>query len=335
MSAPADLTPASAVDDAASARAALRPTKPFYWSLRRELWENRSILIAPLAVAAVMLFGGVVGVFSHHTVTAVRTTATVTQNGAAVTRGAHVAMAMTPAQKAALANVPYDFVGVALLVTLFIVALFYCLGALHNERRDRSILFWKSLPVSDLTTVSAKAVLPLAILPAVVLAITLAVQLVMLLLSAATTAAQGKDAAAVLAQAPIASMPLLVLYALVALTLWWAPLYAWLLLVSGWARRGAFLWAVLPPLLVAVTEKIAFDTGYVSSLISYRLMGGFHQAFVIPTKAEWQAGTALPDGLPQMDPGKFLATPGLWVGLVVAAAFFAAAVWLRRRREPV
>jgi ABC-2 type transport system permease protein len=130
-------------------------------------------------------------------------------------------------------------------------------------------------------------------------------------------------------------MALVVLYGLTALTLWWAPVYGWLLLISGWARRAPFLWAVLPPLLLAMVEKIAFNTNTVGSLIQYRLLGGFQQAFVVPTKAAMKAGTAFPQGLPQLDPGKFLSTPGLWIGLAVAAAFLAAAVWLRRYREPI
>ncbi|MFI4963749.1 MAG: hypothetical protein ACHP9T_00140 [Caulobacterales bacterium] len=336
MSAPSDISPDASAVAAAPAPAALRPTRPLYWSVRRELWENRSIYIAPLVVAAVVLLGIILGlVAGPHTVTTVRTTSTVVENGAAVTQGAHLVVAATPAERAAMAAIPYDFAAMALAVTLFIVAVFYCLGALHNERRDRSILFWKSLPVSDVRTVAAKAILPLAVLPPVVFVITLATQVIMLLLNAGSLVAHGKTLGAVWTQPPVGSMALVVLYGLTALTLWWAPVYGWLLLISGWARRAPFLWAVLPPLLLAMVEKIAFNTNTVGSLIQYRLLGGFQQAFVVPTKAAMKAGTAFPQGLPQLDPGKFLSTPGLWIGLAVAAAFLAAAVWLRRYREPI
>jgi len=328
MSAPADITPGASPEAAAAARADLRPTKPLYWSVRRELWENRSIVIAPLAVAAVMLFGALVAAFVRHTVTAVRTTTTMAQGARVTTKGVTVLHGSSAAGWA-------ESSGVALLVTLFIVAVFYCLGALHNERRDRSILFWKSLPVSDLTTVAAKAIVPLAILPLTVLGITLATQLLVLLINTASIAARGGNVAELWTQAPLASLPLVVVYTLATATLWWAPLYGWLLLVSGWARRAPFLWAVLPPLLVALAEKIAFGTGYVSSMISYRLLGVLQQAFVVPTKAAFKAGTAFPGGLPEMDPAKFLSTPGLWIGLAVAGAFLAAAIWLRRYREPI
>lgn len=314
----------------------LAKTRPFYWSVRRELWENRSVFLAPLAVAGVILFGGLVAaIVGPHGKATVHTSTTVVENGSVVVHSAELAATMTPEQRAALAAIPYDFVAMALIVTLFIVAVFFSLGALHNERRDRSVLFWKSLPVSDRITVLSKAIVPLAVLPAVALVITLATQLVMLLLSAVTLTAHHKSVADLWAQGSVASMPLLVVYALAALTLWWAPVYAWLMLISGWAKRAPFLWAVLPPLFLALAEKIALGTETVWSLILYRIGGGFQQAFVVPTKAAMKAGTAFPNGLPQLDPGKFVATPALWVGLAVAAALFAACVWLRRRSDPI
>jgi ABC-2 type transport system permease protein len=314
----------------------LARTRPFYWSVRRELWENRSVFVAPLAVAGVILFGGLVAaIVGPHSKATVHTSTTVVQNGSVVVHSAELAARMTPGQRTALAAIPYDFVAMALIVTLFIVAVFFSLGALHNERRDRSVLFWKSLPVSDRVTVLSKAIIPLAVLPAVALTITLATQLVMLLLSTVALTAHGKSAADLWAQGSVASMPLLVVYVLATLTLWWAPVYAWLMLISGWAKRAPFLWAVLPPLFLALAEKIALGTENVWSLIVYRVMGGFQQAFVVPTLATMKAGTAFPNGLPQLDAGKFVATPGLWVGLAVAAALFAACVWLRRRSDPI
>ena len=129
-------------------------------------------------------------------------------------------------------------------------------------------------------------------------------------------------------------MSLVLLYGLTVLALWYAPIYGWLLLVSGWARRTTFLWAVLPPLALCVVEKIAFNTSYFASMLAYRL-GGFDDAFSV--KAHGTAAHAEPPqvDLAQLDPARFLSTPGLWVGLAFAAAFLAAAVWQRRRREPI
>src|SRR5688500_17749162 len=112
------------------------------------------------------------------------------------------------------------------------VALIYSLDALHGERRDRSILFWKSLPVSDRTTVLAKAAIPLVVLPVLVAAIVGATQLSMLLVSTVALLADVSSLSAVWGRLPLLRLWLAVAYALVASTLWLSPLYAWLLLVS-------------------------------------------------------------------------------------------------------
>jgi ABC-2 type transport system permease protein len=100
-------------------------------------------------------------------------------------------------------------------------------------------------------------------------------------------------------------------------------------MVSAWAKRVAFLWAVGPPLGLCVIEALAFHTAYLWSLLTYRLTGAYAEAFVAPKPGQ------APISLDQLDPLKFLSRPGLWVGLLAAAIFLAAAVWLRRRRDPI
>jgi len=138
------------------------PTRPLYWSVRRELWENRSIYIAPLIVAAFEVFG-----FAISTI------------GLAERRRA--VLLLDPAHQRAAIEQPYDLAAMMIIFIAFIVGVFYCLDALHGERRDRSILFWKSLPVSDLTTVFSKAIIPLVVLPLVVFAIIACVHVIMVL----------------------------------------------------------------------------------------------------------------------------------------------------------
>src|SRR5438067_403122 len=123
---------------------------------------------------------------------------------------------------------------------------------------------------------------------------------------------------------------LILLYSLIALALWHAPIYGWLLLVSGWARRATFLWAVLPLLAISIFEKITFDTAHFIRLLGNRLTGFAAEAF------DFQ-GQHNPDihSLAQLTPGRYLSTPDLWIGLVFAAAFIFAAVRLRRYRGPI
>jgi ABC-2 type transport system permease protein len=205
---------------------------------------------------------------------------------------------------------------------------------MHNERRDRSILFWKSLPVPDLTTVLAKAIVPLAILPAVTLVVTFGTQLIMLAMGLADLTAHGKSTDPALS-VPLAEMSVVLVYALATLTLWWAPVYGWLLLVSVWARRAPFLWAVLPPIAVAIAEKVAFGTNRIGDVIMLRLIGGAGYAFESPPRGGMRPGTIPTIGVDQIDAGKFFSSPDLWIGLIVAVALLAATVWLRRDREPI
>jgi len=284
----------------------------FCWSVRRELWENRSLYIAPLAAAAVMLLGFLLG--AHRTL--------VSMPG------------LDPALQARGLARPYDAAAGVIMFTALIVAVFYCLGALHNERRDRSILFWKSLPVSDLVTVLSKASVPLVVLPLISFAIIIATGLVMIVLSTVILLLNGMSVIPLWTQLPLVQMSLVVLYGLAVISLWYAPIYGWLLLVSAWARRAAFLWALLPPLALCVVEKIAFDTSHVWGLIAYRF-GGFTDAFNHGAFSRRGQAAGVTDPLAQVDLAGFLATPGLWAGLAVAAAFLAAAVWLRHRREPL
>jgi ABC-2 type transport system permease protein len=310
MNTQSSAAPESPLDSQGIPPAALSATRPMYWSVRRELWENRSIYIAPLAAAAVFLFGFLISTIGlPHKMRAV--------------------LALDPAKQRTAIEMPYEIAAGLIMATALIVGVFYCLEALHGERRDRSILFWKSLPVSDLTTVLSKASIPLVVLQLLSFTITVATQLTMLLLSTAVLLGNGVSVATLWSQLSLFQMSVMLLYHLVTVhALWHAPIYGWLLLVSGWARRAAFLWAFLPPLAICVVEKIAFNTSHFAALLGHRLTGP--EAFTFKTSG----GMAM-DPLTHMDPGKFLSTPGLWMGLVFAAIFLAAAVRLRRYREPI
>jgi ABC-2 type transport system permease protein len=279
-------------------------TRPFYWSIWRELWENHSIYIAPSIVAAIILFGSFVGSFH-------------------LPGRRQNALLLDPAHRRAAIEMPYDIAAMMLIFTAFIVGVFYCLDALHGERRERSILFWKSLPVSDLTTVLSKMSVPLVVLPLVSLAIIVVTQFIMLLISTVALLPSGL-AASTWANFNLFQQSLILLYGLVAIALWHAPIYGWALLVSGWARRATFLWAILPLLAIGFFEKITFNTSYFASILKERLLGFAPEAFAFSAHT-----------VPQLTPERYLSSPGLWLGLIFAAAFVAAAARLRRYRGPL
>ena len=283
------------------------PTRPFYWSVRRELWENRSIYIAPLIVAIVVLFGFLVSTIG-------------------LPERRQAVLLLDPAKARAAIQAPYDMAAIMLILTAFIVGVFYCLDALHGERRDRSILFWKSLPVSDLTTLLSKATIPLAALPLVTFAIILAAQLVMVLWTSVLLVTHGMSPGSTWTNFNLFQQSFILLYGLVAIALWHAPIHGWALLVSGWARRATFLWAVVPFLAIGFFEKITFGTSHFASMLKDRLMGFAPKAFAFNANSM---------ECPQLTPGTYLSSPGLWFGLIFAGVFIAAAIRLRRYRGPL
>jgi ABC-2 type transport system permease protein len=311
MNTPSTAMPQSSPDSGTTApAAATMATRPLYWSVRRELWESRSIYIAPLLVAGIALVGFVISAI-----------------GLPARRRA--LLMLDPERARAAVEVPYDVAAMVLILTSFLVGAFYCLDALHGERRDRSILFWKSMPVSDLTTVLSKVAVPLVILPSITICLIAATQVAMMLVTDAMLLASGQSASTWTLY-PLFHHLSILLYGLIVLALWHAPIYGWLLLVSVWARRVTFLWAVLPLFAVSILERIGFGTAHFASLLKYRFIGGIGEAFAVRPH---DVNAVM--GMPEPEPLKFLASPGLWIGLVVAVLFLAAAIRLRRSREPI
>ena len=293
------------------AAASLSATRPFYWSVRRELWENRSIYLAPLGAAVLFLLGFLI--------TLVHLPAKMRGLSAMDQAHYHEAIAL-----------PYDIAAGLMMLIGIIVSVFYCADALHGERRDRSILFWKSLPVSDFTAVMAKAAVPLVIVPLLTFSIAVAMQIIMLLMSSAVLLANGMSIATLWTQLSLLQMILLMLYHIVtAHAIWPAPIYAWILLVSGWARRAVLLWAVLPIIAISGLEAIVFRTSHFAATVGSHLIGDTPAIVAAPSEM-------FPTNpMVHLSPGRFLTSPGLWVGLLLTAAFIAAAVRMRRCRGPI
>jgi len=277
-----------------------------YWSVRRELWENRSIYLAPLIGAGIVLVGLLLAL--------VRLPARLQQ------------AAPNSPELHQITDVPYVAAAIVLMAIQLVVAIFYSLDALYGERRDRSILFWKSMPVSDLTTVVSKASVPMLVLPVVTFVATVATQTVMLLVSSVVLAANGLSLSLLWDHLSLVEISRINFGHLVAFHgIWYAPLYAWLLLVSAWARRLPFLWATLPPIAIIVVERVAFNSAHFAVLLQTHFLGA--------------PDAAPPAGMPAMTMemlttpvGGLLLSPALWVGLAVSAAFLFGAMRLRRIR---
>ena len=298
--------------DAPRAEPAFRPaTRPFYWSVRRELMENRWIYVGQVAIASLFLLGYVVSL--HHLPVLM-----------------HATPGRDPMQYREAIAAPYDMAAAVMMAVLILMCLFYSADALHGERRDRSILFWKSLPVSDVTTVLAKAGVLLVVLPLLTFVVTVLLQFIMLLLNSVALAGSNYSVASLWGDLGIFQVWGQTLYHLLtAHALWPFPVFCWVILVSGWARRAVLLWAALPIIAIGAFEKIVFHTNFFITTVAIRLIGGG-----APT--DITHGEMMPFGpMTQLTPIRFLGAPGLWIGFVCAAVFLTVAIRLRRYQGPI
>jgi ABC-2 type transport system permease protein len=303
----------------------------FVAQLRRELWEHPALYLAPLVIAvlsvlliAVMMLPGIGADGSVQLVI----------HGLDPDDRGFAAAGMTGAL---LAFLP------AFLLPLLVIVSFYLLDCLSAERRDRSILFFKSLPVSDLTTVAAKLVTALLVAPAIALAALLVTQLSALLLASLSMA--GVDGGLALLWNPdrLLSIGVFALYVVVAFVLWYAPWLCYLAAVSAWARRATLVWASAP-FLLTIVERAVMGSSLLAQMFSAHIGGFWPSAFrhsfrisIGPDEAaallDQADGERAASVWGWMNPAGLLESPMFWAGLVVALAFAAAGVVIRRYRD--
>jgi hypothetical protein len=207
-----------------------------------------------------------------------------------------------------------------LLIVLVLVTVSYLLGSLFNDRKDRSILFWKSMPVSEWEEVLTRFAIALVVAPAIYIGVSLLLQLVIVLLSMLLVWRMELDPFdIILGNIRFADLLLRQLGGWIMTALWVAPVYGWLMLASALARRSPFMIAFVPVLALMLLESILLGSDLVLTAVSNHLphfVGGqstevfyFHSLF-------WKQFDAV----------------SLLSGLVLAAASLAACVYLRRHR---
>ena len=262
--------------------------------IKREFRENRSLWIAPLATAGVLLLLSIVGAAYAGTHFDYRWPV----------RGG--AGGFSPLGASAMAKGMVGF-ATQLFFISSITCGFYLLDCLYAERKDRSILFWKSLPVSDLQTVASKFLVAMAVVPLAVFALATVLYPVLYGIAALGipdfTAITGGWNFAAWLRAEVAMF-----VSMVVTLLWYAPLAAWSMLASVFSRRSPIMVSLLPVVILGIVEGIVFRSSHVWKYLFYRLM-------------------------PIVDPAQGIARPGLWIGLAVAAGMLYIVVRLRRYRD--
>jgi len=315
------------------------------WLLKREYWEHKGgFLWAPIVVAAFigllsigsMLFGAIAG----------NNKGIFHSNGSEFTSLQHALKSVSDADKLEFATglaSGYPAIAVPVMITLGFVVFFYCLGNLFDERKDRSILFWKSLPVSDRDTVASKALTALVVAPIIAVAVSLALALLVVLTLMVLAAFNGFNLfGAVFGQSGFYLTFVQTLAFLPVYALWALPTVGYLMFVSSWAKSKPFLWAVGVPVIggvilswVNMLADSPFDLEKYWLLVARGLgsvfPGTWISAFSDNSDVNVDAGNAVYMLLTASY--ELLASANLWLGAAVGIAFLFGAMKMRRYRD--
>ncbi|MDR2012844.1 MAG: hypothetical protein LBQ20_07370 [Rhodanobacter sp.] len=301
--------------------------------MKREYWEHRSFVWTPVWITSAILiltllttisaeiFAGRAGIPMGFTLDALRYGSA---GLAEFSNGFDLSQLMFAA---------------ASCIGVFAVSFFYLLGSLYDDRRDRSVLFWKSLPISDTATVASKALTAMLVIPSFALAISTLAYIAFVALIVLWAGMHGLSALPAVADAhPLAMFSHLLLMLPIG-ALWTLPTVGWLMFWSAYARSKPFMWAVLLPIIAVIANAwlhliggphIGGDVSFVailSRLLFSVMPGGWLNATSFDLHDRHIVDT--------LDPGRIgavLGSPNLWLGVVAGLALLAAAVWLRGRR---
>ena len=293
------------------------------WLVRREFWENRAIWLIPAVFGGLLILASLFGgyhVIGAEDLTTVRTV---------VQAGALDGMIM---------------IAVTFFVVMAIYSTWYLLDCLYADRKDRSILFWKSMPISDTATVIAKLGTALILVPLVYFAFADVTTLLMaFIISVRASASIGSSLWRIDTWLQIQT---LWLYLIATTAIWYLPVAGWLLAVSAWAKRAVILWSILPPLALALAERVFLGTHVIAGYLAARIgLAGYfsHALQYTPGAANWvkteighDASIETPVSLYRfLNVGGFFSSPETRIGAAIGVALIVCAIQLRTRRTEI
>jgi len=305
-------------------------TKTLAALIKREIWEHRSLYVVPLVLSLIV------------------TLTSITGQVAVLSAGQQVDIAILGAtnlgenERAAAINVLMLAMSWIFVMTMGILTIFYALDALYAERKDRSILFWRSLPVTDAETVMSKLVTAALVIPVFTLAVIAATHLLVLTISSIWIGMRGADAWQLIwAATPFVDNWLATIVVVLALSVWVSPFVGWFLFVSAFAKRSPFLFAFLPLIVIPMLERILLGSRLFAEMLFDRApfklpifeglaSGSFNFEAEEDVMELAQSGVSL---LSLLDVGRFLGSPSVWLGAAVCGLFCTAAIYVRRYRD--
>ena len=303
--------------------------------IQRELWEHRAVYVAPIVIALIVLLGLITGQVSVSAMDHVLDIAILgASNLSDNERSVAITMLMT-------ASSPLFF------VTMLIMTVFYTLDSLYAERKDRSILFWRSIPVTDSETVVSKLLTAIIVIPLITFMLIMVTHLAILITSSIWVGVRGADPWHLIwSAAPLFDNWMATLILILALPLWLSPFLGWFLFVSAFTKRSPFLIAFLPLIILPMLEKIFLGSRFFAQsffdrctemplLNELTLLKGLSVVDLLfgSDRDPWASAESGLSLLSLIDIGRFATSSGLWAGFVVCGLFTAAAVYVRRFRD--
>ena len=295
--------------------------------IRREIWEHRAIYVTPIAIAVIVSLISLAGM--------VTVSAFDKEVNLALFSASNIA---GDAERQAALTVFFLGTSWVFLFALAILTTFYALDSLYAERKDKSILFWRSLPITDAETVISKLLTAVFVLPLFTVAAIIATHLVNLVITTGWVMARGGNAAhLVWGSVTLFDNWTAALVVTVASAIWMSPLIGWFLFVSAFTKRSPLLMAFMPLIIIPIIEWIFFRSKLFASAV-------FGRGEMIPLFREMdiegffdeermRVNEELVSLLAHIDIGKFLLNPSVWAGVVVCGLFATAAIYVRRYRD--
>ncbi len=284
------------------------------WLIRREFWENRAIWMIPAVFGGLLILAAL---FGHVSIPALSSRTETRDAG----------------------GIFLIVIGLMFYSVMAVYSGWYLLDCLYADRKDRSILFWKSLPISDVRTVLSKLAIALVIVPVVYFVAADVTSLI----AAFILSVRARDSLGTALWQPDLWLQIQVLwiYTIIVSAIWYLPVVGWLLAVSAWAKRAVILWSILPPFVLYLIERVFFGTSVIGHELTKRLAGMAPVAYYAGKEmfAHNSINATAGDGPASVwqfiNPSGFFSSPQTWIGAAVGVALIVVAIQLRMHRSEI